>query len=240
MLSKSKYADLYDLLIEAIPKDHSGQVNSTYFIDYVLANGVIEKVMDLGCGVGNSVELFHKKDPKIKWVGVDIESSPEVCCRTRSDADFITYDGVHLPFKGNSIDLVFSNQVFEHVRSPQELLKEISRVLKPGKCFTGSVSYLEPYHSFSLWNYTPYGFKLLLEEAGLILEEVRPGIDSLTLIIRSIFGRPKFFDRYWQKESFLNALIELVGHLKRKDPQIINLVKLRYCGQFVFLARRER
>jgi len=240
MTNKIKWPNFNDLLIDAIPRDHNRQVKSPYFIDDMLALGKVEKVVDLGCGMGNSFDLFHKKDPKIKWVGVDIESSPEVSCRARADADFITYDGIHLPFEENSVDLIFSDQALEHVRSPKELLREINRVLKPGKCFSGSVSYLEPYHSFSLWNYTPYGFKILLEEAGMTLEQIRPGIDSFTLIIRQILGRPKYFDRFWEKESLFNALIGMIGRLKGKAPQKVNLAKLRYCGQFVFLARKKR
>ena len=32
-------------------------------------------VMDLGCGAGDSVDLFRSVDPDVSWVGVDIEDS---------------------------------------------------------------------------------------------------------------------------------------------------------------------
>lgn len=91
--------------------------------------------------------------------------------------------------------------MFEHVSRPRELLAEIGRVLRPGGVFIGSTSQFEPYHSFSLWNYTPYGFRVLVEEAGLVMEEIRPSLDGVTLIMRSYHGRPPEYGRYWDEAS---------------------------------------
>ncbi len=93
-----------------IPNDHSRQVTSTYFIDHVFAAmDKIETVMDLGCGAGNSLDYFRKKNPNVRWSGLDIESSPEVESRTRTDGDFYKYDGVHMLFHDNHFDLIYSN-----------------------------------------------------------------------------------------------------------------------------------
>lgn len=234
---KSKHADLYDLIESAIPDDHSRQVNSDYFLKNSI-NKKGMKVMDIGCGKGDSIDYFFSIDPSVNWVGVDIDSSPEVSLRTRTDARFVVFDGVNLPFPDESFNVIYSKQVFEHVKDPKGLIAEISRVLKKGEIFTGSVSYLEPYHSFSIWNYTPYGFKILIEEANLKLEQIRPGIDALTLIIRSIFGRKAFFNRFWINQSPLNSIIGFFGAIKKKSNKIINYAKLMFCGQFVFIAKK--
>jgi ubiquinone/menaquinone biosynthesis C-methylase UbiE len=229
---------MYDLLKDIIPKNHSRQVTSTYFTDNIFRSTNIDNVMDLGCGTANSINYFKMKNPNIKWVGVDIQSSPEVNLRNRIDGEFVTFDGINLPFGNDSFDMIFSNQVFEHVRNPKELLKEVRRVLKQKGYFTGSVSHLEPYHSHSLWNYTPYGFKVLIEESRLELKEIRPGIDALTLIVRRALGSPHFFDLYWRKQSPFNMLIEFISFIKRQKHDQINLVKLLFCGQFVFIAKK--
>jgi hypothetical protein len=57
------------------------------------------------------------------------------------------YDGVHIPLKEAAVDLVYSRQVFEHVRHPESLIGELHRVLKPGGLFVGSTSQLEPFYS---------------------------------------------------------------------------------------------
>lgn len=231
---------MHDLLKGVVPKDRSRQATIWYFVDSILQCSTIHNVMDLGCGTGNSVDYFKKKDLHIKWVGVDIRSSIEVNSRTRNDVKFMTFDGVNLPFEENSFDMIFSNHVLEHVKYPRKLLKEVQRILVPGGYFVGSTSHLEPYHSHSLWNYTPYGFKILVEEAGMELKELRPSIDALTLIVRRVFGRLKFFNRYWEKESPLNKLINFVGFITHKEHIKINLIKLLFCGQFVFLVQKAK
>lgn len=49
---------------------------------------------------------------------------------------------------------------------PESLLADVTRVLRPGGAFVGSVSCLEPYHSFSYWNFTPYGWYVWLARRG--------------------------------------------------------------------------
>ena len=225
------------LLKKSIPNDHSAQVSSGYYLDYLFAQGKsIRNVLDLGCGTGHSQEHFWEIDKDINWVGIEIEALPEVLLNGRTDGAIQLYDGVHMPFEDNSFDLIYCNQVLEHVRYPAVVLSEVYRILKPGGYFVGSTSQLEPYHSYSTWNYTPYGFSLLVEEEGLQLVEIRPSIDSVTLIIRRGLGRPKFFMRWWQQESPLNSTIGLLGKMIGKEAAWINAMKLLFCGQFAFLV----
>jgi SAM-dependent methyltransferase len=221
-----------------IPNDFSRQISLERFTELLLTNHSVENVLDLGCGIGNSADMFFKMNANITWTGVDIENSPEVMQRERQDLNFITFDGVKLPFPNNYFDLIYCKQVFEHVRYPEPLLKEIQRVLTPGGFFIGSTSHLEPYHSFSYWNYTPYGFVTLLEETGLQIIEMRPSIDAITLIIRRIMGGIKIFNVFWKIDSPLNAMVELFGKLLGKKAQWRNIVKLLFCGQFLFSAKK--
>ena len=202
------------------------------------------RVLDLGCGDGDSVDRFRSVDPEVRWIGLDLPDSPEVRTRSRSDAEFETFDGITIPFPDASFDLVYCRQVLEHVRHPEALLAEAQRVLAPDGCFAGSTSQLEPYHSLSLWNFTPAGLCPLLRAAGLEPVELRPGIDSIALISVRLFGSspPRWlrrrFDRWWAARSPLNALIDGYAWLAGLDPQATNATKLVLCGVFTFLARR--
>jgi arsenite methyltransferase len=118
--------DLGELLGARIPGDHSRQ---TIADDYARP---AEHVLDLGCGAGDSVDLFRSVDPNVAWVGADIEDSAEVAARTRGDAEFVTFDGRRLPFDDGAFDLVYCKQVLEHVEHPRELVAEAARVLRPG------------------------------------------------------------------------------------------------------------
>jgi SAM-dependent methyltransferase len=231
--------DLLGELGSAIPGDHSRQSLASDYIRPLLerSGNHPPRVLDLGCGAGDSVDAFRAVDPEVGWIGLDLPDSPEVSTRTRADAEFQSFDGVAIPLADASIDLVYSKQVFEHVRRPRELLLEVARVLAPGGTFVGSTSQLEPFHSYSFWNYTPYGFAALAEEAGLELLELRPGIDALALIVRRATGRPAFMNRWWAHESPFNRLIGLGRRPLRLDDRQLNAIKLVLCGQFCFLAR---
>jgi SAM-dependent methyltransferase len=224
--------DLGELLGARIPADNSRQTVADSYARSA------ERVLDLGCGAGDSVDLFRSLNPDVRWVGADIADSPEVAERTRRDAEFVTFDGENLPFRDGSFDLVYCKQVLEHVRRPEPLVREAARVLAPGGWLAGSTSQLEAFHSRSLMNPTPYGICVLAEDAGLEVLELRPGIDGMTLVAWRALGMPQFFARWWARESPGNRIIELAGWAIRLDARTRNQIKLTLCGQFAFLARR--
>jgi len=236
-------ADLAGLMGSRIPADHSRSVLADDLAARYLARPdrpPAPRVLDLGCGTGDSVDLFRSLEPRVQWTGADIERSPEVAERTRTDADFVTFDGERLPFADRSFDLVYCKQVLEHVRRPQPLLAEAARVLAPGGWLVGSTSHLEAFHSNSVWNYTPYGLMLLAEQARLELVEVRPVIDAFTLIAWRALGTPRFFYRWWARESPPYRAISLLARPARWDHRTVNTAKLVLAGQFTFLAHPVR
>jgi ubiquinone/menaquinone biosynthesis C-methylase UbiE len=234
-------ATLWELMHDCIPDDHARQVTSRYYVDEVMtAPDPPAQVLDLGCGRGTSAALFRRHNPEVHWFGVDIRDSPEAGQRTRTARTdpVVHYDGIRLPFRSASLPLIYSHQVFEHVSHPRELLAEIHRVLRPRGLFIGSTSQFEPYHSFSLWNYTPYGFRVLAQDTGLRLEEIRPSLDGVALIMRTFHGRPAEYSRYWDEESPLNTDIDHWAAKNKRRAALTNLRKLTFCGQFAFRVRK--
>lgn len=220
-----------------IPRDHARQVGSQYYIEEAMrASPPARLVMDLGCGDGSSAALFKSMAADVRWVGVDIVESATV--RDVQSESVVLFDGVHLPFADDSIPLVYTNQVFEHVRHPQALLLEIRRVLAPGGVFIGSVSQLEPYHAYSLWGgYTLYGWATLCADAGLTLEEARPSIDAVALLTRQYEGAAPEHSRWWNL-SPLNLEIDEWAAETEASAYAVNARKLQFCGQFAFRVRR--
>lgn len=230
-------SDIYDYLKDSIPHNHFHQSSAESVLrERVTAGLKPTRVLDFGCGDGRSIDLFRSTLRDTTWTGVDIPSSPEVDLRRRADGEFVTYDGYELPFPDKHFDLVYSHQVLEHVRKPELALSEVKRVLRTGGLFIGQTSQFEPYHSYSLWNFTVYGFKRIAEDAGLLLDEIRPGIDGFTLMQRAYQGRPKHLSRYFTEESPINVEIEK-GAVGRRI-RICNFRKLMIAGQFVFVLRR--
>ena len=65
-----------------------------------------------------------------------------------------------------------------------------------------------------------------------------PGIDAPTLFARRLLRGPRFFDRYWAQRSPFNTLVDGVGRITGWDAEDRNALKLLFCGQYAFVARR--
>lgn len=220
----------YALLAPAIPEDHARISSPEDMLRRFAAP--TPRLLDLGCGDGRALDVLPAIAPGLDYTGVDIETSPEVDSRTRSDARFVTYDGVALPFADTSFDTVYSSQVFEHIRHPDKVAAEVLRVLKPGGCFVGSLSYLEPYHSFSIFNFTPWGVHCLLVDNGFELLEIRPGAEGLGMIMRQITNRRL------SGLKLAYPMIDMAARVKGWTAKERNYLKLRLAGHIVFAARK--
>lgn len=223
--------DIFDIT----PAEEVGQLSSQQLLPRIAARLPAEgvRVLDLGCGDGRSFDWFRRSFVNCSWIGLDIEDSPEVRSRRRQDCEFRSYNGVDIPFPDQAFDVVFSNQVFEHVRYPERLLAEVRRVLSLGGMFIGSVSYLEPYHSYSIFNFTPYGWYEINKASGLVPELMAAGIDSISLIRRSIDRRVE--ESSWWKLSPLNQQILADPALSAQEK---NYKMLMYAGHIVFVCRK--
>ncbi len=82
-----------------------------------------------GCGVG--MYLHHLSPEFSLAVGLDIEFERLQEARTL-EPNVVNGVGEDLPFSSNSVDLVLSHEVLEHVQDDQAAIREIVRVLKPG------------------------------------------------------------------------------------------------------------
>ncbi len=102
-------------------------------------------VLDLGCGTGNyTLELIKRQ---IKVIGLDASFSMLLLARKKLPSAYhVQADALFLPFKDNLFDGVLSITLFEFLSSPQTVLREVYRILKPG----GEVV-IGTMNTFSLW-----------------------------------------------------------------------------------------
>lgn len=234
---KLRRLENFEAIVDYLPNDHSNRQLLTSYIQKAINQfGDSITVLDLGCGEGNSIDLFKRIAPTAKWHGVDIEDSPEVKRRTRKHVLIKTFDGVNLPYSDSYFDLIYCNQVLEHVRYPDKLMAEVFRALKPNGQFIGAVSYLEPFHSYSIFNFTPYGIIRVLEDAGLNVKEIRPGSDASLLINRQLLNRSSMSRFIWNNNYF-HIACDLIGSIFRLEHSERNFLKVQFAGHLVFLAR---
>jgi len=92
-------------------------------------------VLDVGCGAGVDLARFARGGAEA--TGVDVSPSAIELARRNFEQQglrgrFEVADGEQLPFPDNTFDLVFAHGVVQYTASPQRLVDECRRVLKPG------------------------------------------------------------------------------------------------------------
>ncbi len=94
---------------------------------------------------------------------------------TIKNLDIISGKGVdyvgsaeNIPFKTASVDLIITQEVFEHIRDPQKALKECHRVLKQGASIFFQVPFIIGYHPgpTDFLRFTKEGIIEILEKTG--------------------------------------------------------------------------
>jgi ubiquinone/menaquinone biosynthesis C-methylase UbiE len=104
-----------------------------------------EKVLEIGCGTGSDLLQFAKHGALA--TGIDLTAKHVDLARKRVGNLATVYqaDARHLPFEDGSFDCVYSHGVLHHSDEPQQIVREMFRVLRPG----GRINV----HVYSLWSY---------------------------------------------------------------------------------------
>ncbi|MGB8538260.1 MAG: class I SAM-dependent methyltransferase [Acidobacteriaceae bacterium] len=163
-----------------------------------------EKVLEVGCGTGADLLQFAKHGALA--IGVDLTTNHVELARNRVGNLAVVHqaDARHLPFADESFDYVYSHGVLHHCDEPEQVVREIFRVLRPGGRFN--------VHVYALWSYITllkflrYGskWKLHIENS-----ETPVHIDLYTgRKLRGLLGPDISIEKYQCKPSqFLSPLL---------------------------------
>lgn len=123
-------------------------------------------VLNAGCGTRKIQHLVDGQlvNQDLRWPGDQ---------RTYVDI----FSPLHeIPRPDGTFDCVVCIAVLEHVINPTEVVREMFRVTKCGGYAVASVPFLQPEHKIptDFQRYTKDGLRVLFENAGFVVEEVRP------------------------------------------------------------------
>ena len=103
--------------------EHELHVNRRFLLETAHRRVGDGAILDFGCSDASGIEWGIREGADV--VGVDIKPIVE-------HPLLRTCTATTLPFADASFDAIVSNMVFEHVMHPQEVLRELHRVLRPG------------------------------------------------------------------------------------------------------------
>lgn len=134
-----------------------------------------DNVLEIGAGPGLTTELLRSIVPRLTAVEIDARLVKALKSRLfGTDVVIVRGDALSLPFSDASFSGVLALTMLHHVPSPElqdRVLKEVSRVLRPGGMFVG-VDSLMSFHmriihiGDTLVPLDPMTFGRRLEEAG--------------------------------------------------------------------------
>ena len=120
-----------------------------------------DKILDVGCGRGDFAKGF--KDLGLEVFVIDRETiNPEMLKDV--EVKLVDFEKDSFSFNPDTFDFVFSKSVIEHLWKPDNFIKEIYRVLKPG----GRIIVMTPdWHSQRLIFYDDYTHRHPYTSLGL-------------------------------------------------------------------------
>lgn len=141
-----KFADEYNaILVDSL---HGSGEGSQYFAEYKIidiarqyatrdsGNCATPRLLDFGAGNGSLVPYVNKHFPQARLTCLDVSRrSLEVAEKLFPNlAQYVYFDGMHIPCPDEYFDIAYAACVFHHIEHEKHisLLKELNRVVRPG------------------------------------------------------------------------------------------------------------
>lgn len=132
-----------------------------YYLDQVLKSvEFYGEVLDVGGKKDNKRGEFRPPLNSVKswkYLNIDASVNPDYCCSAEN-----------IPTDDNSFDVVLMTEVLEHLKTPELVIKECYRVLKPSGKMIITVPFLNAVHAdpYDYQRWTSEKIKIEFEKAG--------------------------------------------------------------------------
>jgi len=200
-------------------------------------------ILEIGGGTGYQARRLSQDGYRVTSIDV-----PNSNYADQQEFPVQPYDGVNIPFPGQSFDVVFSSNVLEHVLELGQLQTEIKRVLRPG----GYCVHLMPTGSWRFWTSCAHYTELVQRVAILSPRLVPRGLSRHALadalnVLRLMLGTARGYaivSRHGERGTALTELVTFSPrywrrHFVSQDFEIQEIVPagLFYTGHMVLGKR---
>ena len=160
------------------------------------------KVLDIGCGGGLLTNYLALQRHEV--VGIDLSKSSLEIAKKNDATGTVQYQlesAEKLSFQDESFDVVCAMDLLEHVNDPEAVIKQASRVLKPGGLFF--------FHTF---NRNIFSYLLIIKAVELFVKNTPKDMH-----LYSHFIKPKELASWCQRSNMQVGSIQgLVPDMKKK------------------------
>lgn len=177
--------------------------------------------LDYGAGRGNIEQMNFKGIAKF-IAGVDPEEEEVFNNPYLDEAKQLDLKNNIIPYDDNTFDVVFSNNVMEHIQNPGIVFKEIQRVLKPGGLFLSKTPNKWHYVSI-IARLTPTWFHEFYNKL-----RGRKTIDTFPTTYK--LNSKRTVNKYSKESGFVVRRIQLI----EGRPEYLRLTAFTYLFGFVY------
>lgn len=232
-------------------KEQDRLVHQARFLEPYVHAGVdfkkVNRLLEVGCGVGAQSKILLKRFPKIQITGVDfspaqLHVAAQYLKRPISDGrvHLLQQDAQQLDLVYKKYDAAFLCWFLEHVPEPLKVLKQVRKHLKPGAQIVltevfNQALFMEPYSpnylkywfEFNELQWTMKGHPFIGAQLGHLLKEA--GFKSI-----NVEFRPLHFDSRDSKqraefiEFFFQILLSAEPKLREKNKVSDEMVQQMY------------
>ncbi len=181
------------------------------------------RVLEVGCGVGAQTVTLVGRSPGARFTAIDVSAASLAEAARRAgtaDVEFVRADVHDLPFEPGSFDHVVVCFVLEHLPRPEDALRALRRVVRPG----GTITVVEGDHGSAYFHPDSAAARAVIESqvtlqrlAGgdaLIGRRMRPllvaaGFVDVEVVPRTVYvdaSRPDLVDAFIRRT--FTAMIE--------------------------------
>jgi ubiquinone/menaquinone biosynthesis C-methylase UbiE len=202
------------------------------------------KVLEVGAGDGSILKLLAERNFAPELHAVELSASGVERIKERNIPAIKSvqeFDGYHLPFEDNSMDLIILTHVLEHVEHERLLLRELKRVAKmlvieiPRDYKPGVDARIKHFLAYGHINvYTPTSLRYLLLTEGLEL------VKDLTDIIAPEVTKFNAFKSLQKPKNFFSVLkIDLEYNVKKIAATVLGKkVEERFANYYTVLCKK--
>jgi len=145
-----------------------------FMFNHVRPHLVGKKILDFGCGVGRHTEVLGDlAGDKGRVCGVDINKWAIAKAAQHSVFEFKLYDGITIPFRGSSFDVVFTWTVLQHIPNDElvKTIEEFHRVLRRGGYLIAYENTTKKKDASHIWFRSVDRYSILMTTVGFMLRE---------------------------------------------------------------------
>jgi len=219
------------------------QFNHSLYSNLALSEGM--KILNVGSLFGFDEKNLHYlyNNLNLKMYGIDISKIGIYFSQSNKPAaQYAVAYAESLPFPDNCFDLVFSREVIEHVISPEDMMKEIYRVLKPGGkavITTPNADSLNLGHILDKFN-KKFGTHIWepvtdYKDDHLTLKRILPAFREFKLIKRVYDGNFYFMLSQFKNKKIALAIFKLTQFINK-----LPVLNRMFCDQVKYVLNKQQ